>query len=47
MFSATDYDGYAIWMKAFANLWVKDTTRTLIIEKARPSQVPVSNIRYV
>jgi hypothetical protein len=37
MMSANQYDGYQIWMKSFANLWVKDVTRTLIIEKARPS----------
>lgn len=36
MFSANHHDGYQIWMKSFANLWVKDVTRTLIIEKARP-----------
>lgn len=39
MISSNHYDGYQIWMKAFANLWVKDTSRTLIIEKARPSQI--------
>lgn len=37
MQSANHFDGYQIWMKAFANIWVKDVTRTLIIEKARPS----------
>jgi hypothetical protein len=37
MMSANSYDGYQIWMKAFSNIWVKDVTRTLIIEKARPS----------
>lgn len=37
MMSANNFDGYQIWMKSFANLWVKDVTRTLIIEKARPS----------
>jgi hypothetical protein len=36
MFSANHFNGYQIWMKSFANLWVKDVTRTLIIEKARP-----------
>ncbi len=39
MFSANHFDGYQIWMKAFANIWVKDVTRTLIIEKARPSYI--------
>jgi len=37
MMSANNYDGYQIWMKSFANIWVKDVTRTLLIEKARPS----------
>lgn len=36
MQSANAYNGYQIWMKAFGNLWLKDTTRTLIIEKERP-----------
>ena len=36
MYSASHRDGYEIWMKSFANIWVKDVTRTLIIEKARP-----------
>lgn len=36
MFSATAHDGYSIWMKAFGNLWVKDVTRTLLIERAKP-----------
>lgn len=37
MMSANDFDGYKIWMKSYSNIWVKDVTRTLIIEKARPS----------
>ena len=37
MYSASHRDGYEIWMKSFANIWVKDVTRTLIIEKSRPS----------
>lgn len=37
MYSANSFDGYRIWMKSFSNLWVKDVTKTLIIEKARPS----------
>lgn len=39
MFSSNHQDGYQIWMKSFANIWVKDVTRTLIIEKARPTYV--------
>lgn len=39
MFSANDFDGYKIWMKAFSNIWVKDVTRTMLIEKARPSSI--------
>jgi hypothetical protein len=37
MTSSNHRDGYEIWMKSFANIWVKDVTRTLIIEKARPT----------
>lgn len=37
MYSANNFNGYQIWMKSFANIWVKDVTKTLIIEKARPS----------
>lgn len=36
MQSANAYNGYQIWMKSFGNLWLKDTTRTMIIEKERP-----------
>jgi hypothetical protein len=39
MISSSHFDGYQIWMKSFANLWVKDVSRTLIIEKARPDFV--------
>lgn len=39
MFSANSFDGWQIWMKSFANIWCKDVTRTLIIEKARPSSI--------
>jgi hypothetical protein len=41
MMSANHRDGYEIWMKSFANIWVKDVTRTLLIEKARPSYLAV------
>lgn len=37
MYSANSFDGYQIWMKSFVNIWVKDVTKTLIIEKARPT----------
>jgi len=37
MYSANHFPGYQIWMKSFANIWVKDVTKTLIIEKARPT----------
>jgi hypothetical protein len=37
MMSANHFNGYQIWMKSFANIWVKDVTKCLIIEKARPS----------
>jgi hypothetical protein len=46
MMSANQYDGYQIWMKAFSNIWVKDVTRTLIIEKARPSYLFTGVDRY-
>lgn len=36
MQSANAYNGYQIWMKSFGSIWVKDVTRTLLIEKARP-----------
>lgn len=36
MNSANSYNGYQIWMKSFGTLWVKDVTRTLLIEKAKP-----------
>lgn len=36
MQSANSYNGYQIWMKAFGNIWLKDVTRTLLIEKERP-----------
>lgn len=36
MFSSSQRDGYAIWMKNFSTIWLKDATRSVIIEKARP-----------
>lgn len=36
MYSANAYNGYQIWMKSFGNIWIKDITRTLIIERAKP-----------
>lgn len=36
MDSANAYNGFQIWMKSFGCIWVKDVTRTLLIEKARP-----------
>ena len=36
MNSANSYNGFQIWMKSFGSLWVKDVTRTLLIEKAKP-----------
>lgn len=37
MQSANSHNGYQIWMKSFGSIFVKDVTKTLIIEKARPS----------
>lgn len=39
MSSANSYNGYQIWMKSFGSIWVKDVTRTLLIEKARPGYI--------
>jgi hypothetical protein len=39
MQSANAYNGYQIWMKSFGNIWLKDVTRTLLIEKARPGVI--------
>lgn len=36
MQSSSQRDGYAIWMKSFGTIWLKDATRTVIIEKTRP-----------
>lgn len=36
MTSSSQRDGYAIWMKSFSSVFVKDATKTLIIEKIRP-----------
>lgn len=36
MTSSSQRDGYGIWMKSFGTLWLKDATRTVIIEKTRP-----------
>lgn len=37
MHSSSQRDGYAIWMKSFSSVFVKDATKTLIIEKVRLS----------
>lgn len=36
MYSSSSFDGWKIWMKSFGTIWVKDVTRTLLIEEARP-----------
>lgn len=36
MIGSSQRDGYAIWMKNFSTIWLKDATRSVIIEKARP-----------
>ena len=36
LMSANSYNGFQIWMKSFGSIWVKDVTRTLLIEKAKP-----------
>ncbi len=35
MISSSQRAGYAIWMKNFSSIWVKDATRTILIEKTR------------
>lgn len=35
MFSSSQRDGYAIWMKNQSSIWLKDATRSVIIEKTR------------
>ena len=35
MTSSSQRDGYAIWMKNMSSIWVKDATRTVLIEKVR------------
>lgn len=37
MYSSSQRDGYAIWMKNISSIWLKDATRSVIIEKVRPS----------
>lgn len=44
MNSANSYNGYQIWMKSFGSIWVKDVTRTLLIEKARPGYLLVDTV---
>ena len=39
MNSANSYNGFQIWMKSFGVIWVKDVTRTLLIEKAKPGVI--------
>jgi hypothetical protein len=35
MYSSSQRDGYAIWMKNMSSIWLKDATRSVIIEKKR------------
>lgn len=35
MFSSSQRDGYAIWMKNQSSIWLKDATRSVIIEKVK------------
>lgn len=45
MNSANSYNGYQIWMKSFGSIWVKDVTRTLLLEKARPGYLLVDTVQ--
>lgn len=35
MFSSNQRDGYAIWMKNISSIWLKDATRSVLMEKIR------------
>lgn len=35
MFSSSQRDGYAIWMKNISSIWLKDATRSVLLEKNR------------
>jgi hypothetical protein len=35
IYSSSQRDGYAIWMKNMSSIWLKDATRSVIIEKKR------------
>ena len=35
MYSSSQRDGYAIWMKNQSSIWLKDATRSVIIEKVK------------
>ena len=37
--SGNSYDGFEIWMKSFGTIWVKDVTRTLLLERAKPGVI--------
>jgi hypothetical protein len=37
MFSSSQRDGYAIWMKNQSSIWLKDATRSILIEKIKPT----------
>lgn len=34
--SSSQRDGYAIWMKSFSSIWLKDATRSILLEKNLP-----------
>lgn len=36
MFSSSQRDGYAIWMKNQSSIWLKDATRSILIERIKP-----------
>jgi len=37
IFSSSQRDGYAIWMKSISSIWLKDASRSVLLEKNRPS----------
>lgn len=37
IYSSSQRDGYAIWMKSISSIWLKDASRSVLLEKNRPS----------
>lgn len=37
IYSTSQRDGYAIWMKSMSSIWLKDASRSVLLEKNRPA----------